>query len=93
MIGELNHSLQSTVCSMNTPLTWQARLRSLTSYASEVSTCPSRAKSSTVIDLSSRRLAGWPIAEHMRADLVTDALAAAIHTCGNLVGSIMHNDH
>jgi transposase InsO family protein len=31
----------------------------------------------TVIDLASRRLAGWAIADHMRADLVTDALAAA----------------
>ncbi|WP_374214962.1 IS3 family transposase [Streptomyces longispororuber] len=31
----------------------------------------------TVIDLASRRLAGWAIADHMRVDLVTDALAAA----------------
>ena len=31
----------------------------------------------TVIDLASRRLAGWAIADHMRTDLVTDALAAA----------------
>ena len=31
----------------------------------------------TVIDCFSRRLAGWAIAEHMRTDLVTDALAAA----------------
>ncbi|MFF4281426.1 DDE-type integrase/transposase/recombinase, partial [Streptomyces kronopolitis] len=29
----------------------------------------------TVIDLASRRLAGWAIADHMRTDLVTDALA------------------
>ncbi|QHY97545.1 Integrase core domain protein [Streptomyces sp. S4.7] len=34
----------------------------------------------TVIDLASRRLAGWAIADHMRADLVTDALAAAVRT-------------
>ncbi len=47
----------------------------------------------TVIDLSSRRLAGWAIADHMRADLVTDALAAAIRTRGSLAGSIMHTDH
>ncbi len=33
--------------------------------------------SATVIDLASRRLAGWAIANHMRTDLVTDALAAA----------------
>ncbi|MGC0407488.1 transposase InsO family protein [Streptomyces sp. SAI-163] len=47
----------------------------------------------TVIDLASRRLAGWAIADHMRADLVTDALAAAIRTRGSLTGSIMHTGH
>ncbi|MBQ0891441.1 transposase family protein [Streptomyces sp. RM72] len=31
----------------------------------------------TATDLASRRLASWAIADHMRADLVTDALAAA----------------
>ncbi|WP_435877637.1 transposase [Streptomyces halstedii] len=29
----------------------------------------------------------------MRADFVTDALAAAIRTCGSLAGSVMHTDH
>ncbi|WP_333744801.1 IS3 family transposase, partial [Streptomyces ardesiacus] len=47
----------------------------------------------TVIELASRRLADWAIADHMRADLVTDALAAAIRTRGSLAGSIMHTDH
>ncbi|MGW7280957.1 IS3 family transposase [Streptomyces sp. NPDC054844] len=47
----------------------------------------------TVIDLASRRLAGWAIADHMRAGLVTDALAAAVRTRGSLAGSIMHTDH
>ncbi|WP_331751409.1 IS3 family transposase (plasmid) [Streptomyces globisporus] len=47
----------------------------------------------TVIDLASRRPAGWAIAGHMRADLVTDALAAAVRTRGSLAGSIMHTDH
>ncbi|GAA2964253.1 hypothetical protein GCM10010518_58600 [Kitasatospora cinereorecta] len=47
----------------------------------------------TVIDLASRRLAGWAIADHMRADLVTDALAAAVRTRGSLAESIMHTDH
>ncbi|WP_405639079.1 IS3 family transposase [Streptomyces uncialis] len=47
----------------------------------------------TVIDLASRRLTGWAIADHMRADLVTDALAAAVRTRGSLAGSIMHTDH
>jgi transposase InsO family protein len=46
----------------------------------------------TVIDLALRRLAGWAIADHTRADLLTDALAAAIHTRGSLAGSIMHTD-
>ena len=47
----------------------------------------------TVIDLHSRRLAGWAIADHMRTDLVTDALHAAQHTRGSLHGTIMHTDH
>ncbi|MGW6263704.1 IS3 family transposase [Streptomyces sp. NPDC055085] len=47
----------------------------------------------TVIDLASRRLAGWALAEHMRTELVTDALAAARQTRGSLAGAIMHTDH
>jgi transposase InsO family protein len=47
----------------------------------------------TVIDLASRRLAGWAIADHMRTDLVTDALAAAERTRGSLAGAVMHTDH
>ncbi|MBC3842977.1 IS3 family transposase [Streptacidiphilus sp. 4-A2] len=47
----------------------------------------------TVIDLCSRRLAGWAIADHMRADLVVDALAAAEPTRGGLRGAIFHSDH
>ncbi|MEY9997685.1 transposase InsO family protein [Streptomyces sp. V4I8] len=47
----------------------------------------------TVIDLASRRLAGWAIASHMRTGLVTDALAAAERTRGSLAGAIMHTDH
>ncbi|MFI2456268.1 IS3 family transposase [Streptomyces sp. NPDC019539] len=47
----------------------------------------------TVIDLCSRRLAGWAIADHMRTDLVTDALAAAIRTRGTLAGAVMQTDH
>jgi len=47
----------------------------------------------TVIDLCSRRLAGWSIAEHMRTDLVTDALRAAAATRGNLTGAIFHSDN
>ncbi|MFD8291950.1 IS3 family transposase [Streptomyces lavendulae] len=47
----------------------------------------------TVIDLASRRLAGWAIADHMRTELVIDALAAAGRTRGSLDGAIMHTDH
>ncbi|MBT1186722.1 DDE-type integrase/transposase/recombinase [Streptomyces sp. CJ_13] len=47
----------------------------------------------TVIDLASRRLAGWAIAAHMRTELVIDALATAERTRGSLAGAIMHTDH
>jgi transposase InsO family protein len=47
----------------------------------------------TMLDLHSRRLAGWAIADHMRADLVIDALTAAARTRGSLRGAIMHTDH
>ncbi|WP_200259843.1 IS3 family transposase [Streptomyces sp. HSG2] len=47
----------------------------------------------TVIDLASRRLAGWALADHMRTELVTDALDAAIRTRGSLAGAVMHSDH
>ncbi|WP_159043323.1 IS3 family transposase [Streptomyces sp. NBRC 110028] len=46
----------------------------------------------TVIDLASPRLAGWAIADHMRTDLVTDALAAAEQTRGSLAGAVLHLD-
>ena len=47
----------------------------------------------TVIDLHSRRLTGWAIADHMRTDIVIDALHAAQRTRGSLQGTIMHTDH
>jgi len=47
----------------------------------------------TVLDLASRRLAGWAIADHMRTDLVIDALNAAERTRGSLAGAILHTDH
>ncbi len=47
----------------------------------------------TVIDCFSRRLAGWAVAEHMRTDLIADALHAARDTRGSLVGAIFHSDH
>jgi transposase InsO family protein len=48
----------------------------------------------TVIDLCSRRLAGWSIAGHMRTELVIDALEAAARTRGgSLDGAVFHSDH
>jgi transposase InsO family protein len=47
----------------------------------------------TVIDLHSRRLAGWAIADHMRTELVIDALNAAQRARGSLDGAIFHSDH
>jgi transposase InsO family protein len=47
----------------------------------------------TVIDLHSRRLTGWAIADHMRTDLVIDALDAAQRTRGSLAGALFHSDH
>ena len=46
----------------------------------------------TVIDLSSRRVVGWALAEHMRAELVADALKMAIHNRGPADGLIFHSD-
>ena len=47
----------------------------------------------TVIDCYSRRLAGWAIADHMRTELVEDALNAAAATRGSLKGAIFPSDH
>lgn len=46
----------------------------------------------TDIDLASRRLAGWAMADDMRTELVLDALAAAERTRGSLTGAVMHTD-
>lgn len=47
----------------------------------------------TVIDCCSRRVAGWAIAEHMRTELVEDALKAAAGLRGSLAGAVFHADH
>ena len=47
----------------------------------------------TMIDLHSRRLAGWAIADHMRTELVLDALHTAQRTRGSLDGAVLHTDH
>ena len=47
-----------------------------------------------MIDIASRRLLGWSIARHMRAELVVDALDAAVAARGGQVdGVVMHTDH
>jgi transposase InsO family protein len=47
----------------------------------------------TVIDLYSGRLVGWSVAEHMRAELVRDALAAAVAARGGSVNEVIfHTD-
>ncbi|MDH6711024.1 transposase InsO family protein [Kitasatospora sp. MAA19] len=47
----------------------------------------------TVLDCFSRRVVGWSIADHMRTDLVADALRMAAATRGGLGGAIFHSDH
>ncbi|WP_414720094.1 DDE-type integrase/transposase/recombinase [Umezawaea sp.] len=45
-----------------------------------------------VMDLCSRRLVGWAIADHMRTEPVLDALVAAQRTRGSLAGAVFHSD-
>ncbi len=47
----------------------------------------------SVIDLASRRVAGWTITDHMRAEVVADAFEAARGTRGTLAGAIAHSDN
>ena len=47
----------------------------------------------TVIDCFSRKLAGWQVADHMRTELVEDALKAARRDRGSLAGAVFHSDH
>jgi len=47
----------------------------------------------TVIDCYSRRLVGWSIADHVRTELVADALRAAHAQRGTLRGAVFHSDH
>ena len=46
----------------------------------------------TVIDLHSRAVVGWAVAEHMRTSLVTDALAMAITHRRPPPGVVFHSD-
>ena len=48
----------------------------------------------TVIDAFSRRVVGWSIADHLRAELVVDALQMAIWRRDRReAGTVMHTDH
>lgn len=47
----------------------------------------------TVLDCFSRKVVGWSIADHMRTDLVADALQMAAQVRGNLDGAVFHSDH
>jgi len=46
----------------------------------------------TVIDLSSRRVVGWALADHMRTGLVSDALTMAFRNRNPEEGLIFHSD-
>jgi HTH-like domain/Integrase core domain len=46
----------------------------------------------TVIDLASRRVVGWAMADHMRAELVCDALRMAIDARHPVPGAMFHSD-
>lgn len=47
----------------------------------------------SVLDLCSKKLAGWKMANHMRTSLVEDALKDAAKHRGSLKGAIFHSDH
>ncbi len=51
---------------------------------------------SSVLDACSRRLLGWSLADHMRTELVADALSAAVGQRGGrrrIAGVVFHSDH
>lgn len=47
----------------------------------------------TVLDCFSRRVVGYSIADHMRTELVADALRMARDVRGSLDGALFHSDH
>jgi putative transposase len=46
----------------------------------------------TVIDLASRKVVGWALADHMRTELVTDALSRVFTHRAPEAGAIFHSD-
>lgn len=57
-----------------------------------ISTWEGWAYLATVIDLASRRVVGWALADHMRTELVTDALEMAFTTRRPKPGATFHSD-
>jgi putative transposase len=49
----------------------------------------------SILDVFSRRLLGWSLADHMRTELCTDALdaAAMVRGRGRFAGTVLHSDH
>jgi len=47
----------------------------------------------SVIDLASRRVVGWSMADHMRTELVADALRMAVAARAPAPGLIFHSDY
>lgn len=45
-----------------------------------------------VLDMCSRKIVGWSMADHMKTELVSDALAMAIARCGRHPGLLHHSD-
>jgi len=46
----------------------------------------------TVIDIASRRVVGFAMAEHMRTELISDALSNALATRDPAPGVVFHSD-
>jgi transposase InsO family protein len=49
----------------------------------------------SILDVFSRHLVGWSIADHLRTELCTDALEAAVLRRGrrDFAGTVLHSDH
>ncbi|WP_369410853.1 DDE-type integrase/transposase/recombinase [Kribbella voronezhensis] len=45
-----------------------------------------------MIDLASRRVVGWAVADHLRTDLVAEALTDAVNRRRPAPGVIFHSD-
>ncbi|MFN8105266.1 MAG: IS3 family transposase [Acidimicrobiia bacterium] len=58
----------------------------------EIKTWDGKLYLATVLDLYSRRLLGWAVADHCRADLVCDALRVAVAVRGGVAGMLFHSD-